>query len=297
MNISIFDDCLPLFKALSCETRLDIVKLVLEQPMNQRELSEKLNISPAIVSGHVKQLVAAGILFTDQGKGIRGRQQVCYTTETSINISLREYSTDKSSKYAMPVGMYSKHKVVPSCGIASVKQLIGALDDPLTYLDPARSEAELLWFTKGYVEYVVPNKIQNRSVKKLSISAELGSEHPGSNPDWPSDISFYVNGVKIAEWTCPGNYGDRRGKFTPVWWPVHFSQYGILKSITTDSTGTYVDEEKVSSVTIDDLNINSNRFYVRFSVEQEAKNAGGLTIYGKGFGDYDQDILVTTYHE
>jgi len=41
---------------------------------------------------------------------------------------------------------------------------------------------------------------------------------PGTNADWPSDISLWVNDVKIGTWTSPGDYGDRRGVHTPRWW-------------------------------------------------------------------------------
>ncbi len=77
-------------------------------------------------------------------------------------------------------------------------------------------QAGLLWFGRGHVEYKFPNnaKILNKNVNAIEFSMELSSEVPGTNPDWPSDITLWVNGVAIGTWTSPGDYGDKRGAFT-----------------------------------------------------------------------------------
>ena len=296
MKLTLQDDCLPVFKALACQTRLDIIRLVAEHPRNQRELAERLHISPAIVSGHVRQLEEAGILTVDKEAG-KGNQCTCYIAETDLAVRLSGPAESRSVKYTLPVGLYNKHKVTPSCGLISDRQFIGLMDDPLAFLDSDRTGAEMLWFQKGYVEYVVPNTASHRTVEKLTVSLELGSEHPGYRNDWPSEITFTVNHVKVGSWISPGNFGDRRGKFSPSWWPIGFSQYGLLKTLIIDDTGSYMDSERISDVSIGDLNLKGSQFYVRISVEENADPSGGLTIYGKGYGDYDQDIIVTTYYK
>ena len=296
MNLTLQDDCLPVFKALACQTRLDIIRLVAEHPCNQRELAGQLGISPAIVSGHVRQLEEAGILTVDKQAG-KGNQCTCYIAETDLAVRLSGLAESRVVKYTLPVGLYNKHKAVPSCGLISDRQFIGLMDDPLAFLDAARTEAEMLWFQRGYVEYIVPNTDSHRRVEKLTVSLELGSEHPGSRSDWPSQITFTVNHIKVGSWVSPGNFGDRRGRYSPSWWPVGFSQYGLLKTLRIDGTGSYMDEERISNVAIDDLKLTGSQFYVRVSVEENADPAGGLTIYGKRYGDYDQDIIVTTYYK
>ena len=286
MKFTLQDDCLPVFKALACQTRLDIIQLV----------ADKLHISPAIVSGHVRQLEEAGLLTVDKEPG-KGNQRTCYMAETDLAVRLSGLSDDKAVKCALPVGLYNKHKVIPSCGLVSDRQFIGLMDDPLAFLDSARTGAEMLWFQKGYVEYVVPNTAAHRTVDKLTVSLELGSEHPGYRNDWPSEITFTINHIKVGSWISPGNFGERRGKFSPSWWPIGFSQFGLLKTLTVDETGSYMDGERVSGVTISDLKLTGSQFYVRISVEEDANPSGGLTIYGKGYGDYDQDIVVTTYYK
>lgn len=75
---------------------------------------------------------------------------------------------------------------------------------------------------------------------------------------------------------------------------MNWNQYGLLKLLTVNSKGTYIDGLKISDVTIADLNLragDSIRF--RMSVLDGAKNIGGLTIFGKTFGNYGQDIRVS----
>ena len=45
-------------------------------------------------------------------------------------------------------------------------------------------------------------------ITQLTVSAELSSEAPGVNNQWPSDISFSINDVLVGTWTSPGDFGD-----------------------------------------------------------------------------------------
>ena len=36
---------------------------------------------------------------------------------------------------------------------------------------------------------------------------------------------------------------------------------------------------------------------VRFSVPKDTKNVGGFTLFGEGFGDYNQSIKMQTFYE
>ena len=125
---------------------------------------------------------------------------------------------------------------------------------------------------------------------------ELGSEAPGTNNDWPSDISFYFNGVKLGIWTSPGDFGDTRGKYTPAWWNISVNQFGLLKVLRVNGSGTYMDGEKISGITLSDIDILRKQWTLRISAEENAVHPGGLTIYGEGFGNYGQDIIVKLYY-
>ena len=50
---------------------------------------------------------------------------------------------------------------------------------------------------------------------------------------------------------------------------------------------------KLSERTINDFNIEDNDFIsVKIGIKENAKNIGGISIFGKSFGDYPQDIIM-----
>ena len=122
---------------------------------------------------------------------------------------------------AMPVGLYTDFEAHPPCGLCSREEIIGFLDVPDTFLNPKRAVASLIWFERGFVEYKFPNNLKgNMVLERLEFLMELSSEVPGTNKNWPSDITVWVNGIEIGTWTSPGDFGDVRGKFTPAWWKL-----------------------------------------------------------------------------
>jgi len=57
-----------------------------------------------------------------------------------------------------------------------------------------------------------------------------------------------------------------------------------------------MDGLKISGVTIEDLNLGRrNPLKLKFEVKEDAANAGGLTIFGCNFGNYNQDIKVRVH--
>ena len=113
------------------------------------------------------------------------------------------------------------------------------------------------------------------------------------NPDWPSDIYVSINGVELGVWTCPGDFGGRRGLFGPASWPTSSTQFGHLKTWAVSQTGSTLDEAPLSNVTIDQLNLHRGNFFtLRIGVHPDAKNVGGMNLFGAKFGDHPQDILL-----
>jgi len=166
---------------------------------------------------------------------------------------------------------------------------------PDYFLDPSRMQASLIWFGRGYVEYKFPNnaKILNAEVESVEFSMELSSEVPGTNSDWPSDISLWVNDVLIGTWTSPGDFGDQRGIYTPRWWKLEGSQYGKLTTWRITPAGCFMDATRLSDVTLGQLDLASHHsMRLRIGIEDDAKHPGGINIFGRGFGNYDQDIVM-----
>ena len=180
------------------------------------------------------------------------------------------------------------------CGLCSADGIIGLLDVPDTFLDPDRMKAGLMWFTRGFVEYQFPNnaRLSHHRITSMEFSMELSSEVPGTSADWPSDITVSVNGKDIGTWMSPGDFGDKRGVYTPDWWKLKGSQYGKLKGFRVNATGTYVDGVKISPVSLKDLDLDVHHsIRLRIGVKDDAKHPGGINIFGRGFGNYDQDIV------
>jgi predicted transcriptional regulator len=116
---------------------------------------------------------------------------------------------------------------------------------------------------------------------------------PGTSKDWPSDITLAINGREIGTWTSPGDFGDRRGVYTPDWWKLAGSQYGELKRWRVTAAGTFLDGAPVSDTTLGDLELDRHRsIRVRIGVKDDARHPGGINIFGRGFGNQDQDIVM-----
>jgi predicted transcriptional regulator len=184
------------------------------------------------------------------------------------------------------------------CGLCSEEGIIGLLDVPDTFLDPSRVQAALLWFGRGFVEYKFPNnaKLLNKPVDSLEFSMELSSEVPGTNLNWPSDITLWVNDIAVGTWTSPGDYGDKRGVYTPSWWKLEGSQYGKLKTWRIGRSGSFIDGVRISDVTIDKLDLpNHHSIRMRLGIDPGADHPGGVNLFGRGFGNYDQDVVMRLY--
>ena len=112
--------------------------------------------------------------------------------------------------------------------------------------------------------------------------------------DYKSDITFWINDKEICTLTTKGDYGDRRGKLNPDWWPSINTQYGELTTIKINENGIYLKDILVNKgITIKDLDITNNTF-IKISLGNKnfALNKGGFNIFGSEFGDYPQNIIV-----
>ena len=297
LHITSLSEGLEIFKALGSDVRVEILNILLENNnMSMNELATRLNITNGALTSHIKKLESSGLITTSSESAGHGNQKICSVHLDKILIDL-EKEEDFANVYntELRVGHYSNYNICPTCGLASSKALIGEVDDARYFEHPERYNADILWFTKGYVEYVIPNFIpSSQKITQITISAELSSEAPGVNNVWPSDISFYLNDTCIGVWTSPGDFGDVKGLFTPDWWYPNWNQYGLLKLLVINKKGTFIDGLKISDVTIDSFNLDY-RSGIRFkmSVDDDAAHVGGLTIFGKSFGNYGQDIKVS----
>ena len=297
LHITSLDDGLEIFKALGSDVRVEIIKLLLKnKEMSMNELATELSITNGALTNHIKKLENCNIVSTSSESSGHGNQKMCSLHLDKILIDF-EVPEENQNVYTadLKIGHFSDYQVYPTCGLATSQALIGEVDDTRYFSHPDRYNADILWFTKGYVEYEVPNFIPfSQKITQIMLSAELSSEAPGVNEVWPSDISFYLNDVCLGTWTSPGDFGDVKGIFTPDWWFPNWNQYGLLKLLVINKKGTFIDGLKISDVSINDLDLDyRSKMRFRMAVNDDAKHVGGLTLFGKSFGNYSQDIKVS----
>ncbi len=283
-------------KALSAEARIEILKHLRRCDLNINEIAETLSIPASSAAAHVKVLEEAGLIKTSLQPGIRGSMKVCHIMLDHIYVEVNTIMNNLQDTeiIRMPIGSYVDYKVSPTCGLAGAKGPIGEEDEPRSFYSPDRFETKLLWFGKGYVEYRFPNhSLKDRKEKQMEISAELCSEDHEYNLNHNSDITVWINDIEAGTWTCPSDFGGRRGSLNPDWWPDKNTQYGILKTWMINEAGTYIDEEKIGDKTIKEYHLYDKEYIsVRFGVKEEAVNVGGINIFGECFGDYGQNIVM-----
>lgn len=300
-EIKEYKDVIRFCKAMASPIRSEIVQLLLQHgQMNIQDLAMALGVTNGALTSHIRQLSEAGIIHIKNANGTKGIQKLCSLNDLSYLLHLSSQPVARNSIVLdIPVGNYTSHEVHPTCGISTFERLIGYYDNPVFFDDPKRIYAGILWFFRGYVEYTIPNYLEtNQKLTELRISQEISSEAPGICENWPSDISFSINGITVGTWTSPGDFGEYQGIYTPSWWPDKINSYGLLKTLSITSDGCYMDNTKLSDYTLHDLNIvNGRSFKYRLSVPDSAQNVGGLTVFGRNFGNYNQDIQVSYIYE
>ena len=184
-----------------------------------------------------------------------------------------------------------------TCGTADADGIIGSDDEEETFFLPERLMAQMLWTSAGYVEYQLPNKLRTvpfrTKVTSIAVCMEICSEAAGYQDNWKSDITLWINGKDCGTFTSPGDFGSRRGKNNPPSWGAGRTQYGLLTTWTVTDEGSFVNDSRGASTVIDDLDLLSrSRITVRIGNREDACNVGGFNLFGRAFGDDDQDIVL-----
>jgi predicted transcriptional regulator len=289
-----------LFKALASDTRLEIMSLLADGEKNIHELGLALGIAQPTVTKHIQQLEQAGLVVSEYMPGAQGMQKRCRLRYERMIVAFEGPGTteDRVEETVMPVGMYSYAEALPQCGLASRDKMIGFLDIPQSFFDPERASAQILWMAGGYVEYIFPNTLPTSvEIHRMELLMEICSEAPNYDHDWPSDITLWVNNVEVGTFTCPGDFGAKRGMLNPPWWIDHMTQYGVLKIWSLDDEGASIDGTPASDVTLSRASVVPNQpIVVRIGVKPDAEHQGGFNLFGKGFGNYAQDLVLRLHY-
>jgi predicted transcriptional regulator len=282
-------------KALSGDLRLRILEALGERPKSISQLVDELGVAQPTVSINVQNLEQAGLVNSSTSGS--GREKICSRVLDTLlfELPLRPgESLQQVEEISMPIGLYTDCSIQPPCGLQAMEGIVGCPDDPRAFYMPERTKANLLWFSEaGYVEYSFSNPLPGGiPLEKLLLSAELCSEAKGYKQDWPSDISLTINGKWIGTWTCEGDFGDRKGKLSQT---LQFgcSQYGLLTEWSITRAGSYINGVKSSDTTLAELELHYNRpIKVRLEVRADAENRRGMNLFGAGYGDHPQNLLL-----
>ncbi len=299
MKMQVNTDNLNFFKCLSSKTRIKIIELLNHETKNIGELADILGVSSAIITRHINSLEQCNIIQTKNVPGKRGLQKICSLSTREVTLLFNKKNTKNNLKeVSLPVGQYTNYQVQPTCGLAAPDGLIGICDDPRYFSNPDRFNAGIIWFQTGWVEYCIPGYIFSaKPLEYIQISLELCSEFPGYKQEWPSDIYFYLNDTLLGSWQSPGDFGDKSGTYTPEWWHLG-TKYGLLKTITVTEKETILDGIKLSNTTLEEIAPQPGEdMTLRIAVPEDTQNRGGITIFGKGFGNYDQNIEVSVSYK
>lgn len=268
-------------KALSSEVRLDILKLLEKEQLNVNEIADKLSIPSSSAAMHVKVLEECALIATELRPGVRGSMKMCSRQIDGLTVRFREQEEDEQSEtISMPIGNFVDYNVRPTCGIVSDREFIDEEDEPRCFYNPNRTSAQLIWFGAGYVEYRFPNTgLKNRKLKSVEVSAELCSETQFYSMDCPSDITLWINGMDAGTWRCPSDFGGRRGKLNPDWWPDRNTQYGKLKTWRFTAGGTYINGRKVAKTPLEEYGWGENPYISVLHRHQGGCGEGGRDQY------------------
>lgn len=280
-------------QALSGELRIKILELLQGGRKNLNEISSALEIPLSTATVNIQKLEEAGLIITMHEPGKRGIQKLCSLAYDQVLFKLKGDSA-AFEEITMPVGHYTQANITAPCGICTSEKLLGKVNDIRTFFMPQRIEGQLIWFSTGYLEYNFPNREDKSApVSSIEITAELCSEVPYFNNKAESDITLWVNGSEVGLWQSPGDFGGKKGKLTPKWWGKHKTQFGMLVSWKISDEGSFCNGKKISDLTLDKLGITESPYVsIRLGVKADAEHARGMNIFGRGFGNHPQDILL-----
>ncbi|MGL4336666.1 MAG: ArsR/SmtB family transcription factor [Turicibacter sp.] len=284
-------------KALSSEDRIKMLKLLDFGNFTINEMAEQLSIPVSTAGLHVKILEETGLILTRLESATRGTKKVCFKNIDEITFDLlhKEKNISFDSYYInMPIGAFSNSEIEGTCGLVSEYTSIGTFDNPAVFFYPEKYTAQLIWFETGYLEYKFPlDLLKHVSLESLEISFECCSEAPSYKTNWPSDITLSLNDIELHTFTSPGDFGIRKGKLNPLWWPDSSTQFGLLYNLRICNDGVYFAEQKVNEISLEKLQL-FNTPYLTFKIEvkKDATYPHGINLFGEKFGDHDQNIVL-----
>lgn len=298
IHIHSLRDGLPLFKALGSGTRIAILELLINKgPMRMTQIAQELQITGGALTTHVRMLNEAGILLIQTKGGRHGVQKVCSVNNERILIEAPMRSQGQQTFDAdIDIGQFIDCEAASPCGIATTDRLLRPYDDPSSLSDPERLRAGVLWLHKGFVEYAVPSFVKaGQKLTKLEIALEVAPGAPKEQDVESTDLALSMNGRELGTLMLTPGRDNMVGKANPAWWGSEYRQRGVVRLISVDASGTFVDGEKLSNTTLDDLQFKGKRSMPLRIATVAGKP--GFTLFGRGFGGQSYGIRVRSHYK
>ena len=160
--------------ALNAQPRRNIMSLLRSSSYSVVELSRLLKLPISTVSFHLNILRKADLVSIVVKKNTRGNAKIVSRKVDSILLDLISNKQNvKSQHFAqeIPLGSFTDAHFAAGCGMASEESIIIADDLPGAFFSPERYKAQIIWFSKGYLEYKIPNyMIKDKKLNSITFS-------------------------------------------------------------------------------------------------------------------------------
>lgn len=290
-------------KALSNRVRLNILRLLQNGShlLTISEIARALDIPKTTAIHHVEVLEQAELVIVLYKSSTTGTVRVVGRNIKSTHIchfypDPVERNDTKTLIQTHKVGNFSDI----DCDTYAVVLDDHSIFETTDRFDPKHYDAMLLYTEKGIITYEFSGAVaKTHKIHELSLSLELCSEAPYFNNNYYSDITFWINGVELCTYISTGDYGDRRGRLNPDWWPSTVTQYGKLVSLVVNGKGVMLNGIDVTDkITVDSLELDKHdSIKIAFGNKGTSTHIGGMNIFGSHFGDFEQDIVLKIEHD
>ena len=287
-------------KALNNSARYNILCQLSQGPMNISELARAINISQPTVTTYINQLEKAGLVFCRLQKSSTGYNKICQTAYTGFSLSWQANpmeDLEAEYKIDMPVGHYSAIECTTQSFLATQAGIISSSEDFSRFFHPIRMQAELLAIGQGNVRYLFPYNIpETHKILYLELSAEISIAC--DHPDAFTDITIAINNHHFTPHRLLPNRSEQNQKHRLKWYPKDMKTSGELFVWRVEAERSMLNSMPEGNITLADLNLQPMQpMEVSFEVQSSDEPVGGMIIFGKSFGQYDQDIRLTIVYE
>ena len=298
MNLSLDDEQIDkvakIGLALSNTKRVEMLKLIARGHRTVTSLSKLLKIPTSNVLFHIQVLEDCGLIYTMH----LSKTMMIAATFDDLLIKITDpkiikFSDEKEIEYSIPVGAYIS--IDNLLDFLAARDENGPLDVNINNLyDSSRFKAQVVYVRRGLFNYPLKSLESNDKLKCLYISFEACSEVSAYDNDYKSDISVLVNGHELLTYTCPGDFGGRKGNLNPESYPSYYTQFGEMIAIHVNKNGVYKNGVLINNdITIKDIKLDKNgQNILSIGNLSKSRYQGGINLFGEKLGDYPQSIKI-----